>query len=416
MNRMEPQAVEQAIKPARTIAGEIAQTFRSLRHRNFRLYFFGQLVSLSGTWMQNLALSWLVYSLTKSAYWLGVVEFANLSPVLVLALAGGWVADHVDRRKVLLTTQFLLLIQASILAFLTLNHLIQLWHIIVMALVAGTIVAFEIPSRQALIVNMVERKDFVNAISLNSSLFNGSRIIGPAIAAVIIHYQGEGFCFAINAFSYLAALVAVFLLKVPPHPDAGKDTDKSVIDGLRYSFGTPEVRRLLRLTALLSLFGAQFSMLMPVVANQILHQDVQGFGALKSFAATGSLIAALSLANRGSGPMLTRSVGFAGLFFGITLCAFAVSRDFSLSLVLCLMLGFCMTFQLSGSHSLLQLSVPEQLRGRLMSVWTIMIMGLSPLGSFMVGWAASHYGAPPVILVTAVIGILSALIYLVFRV
>lgn len=413
---MEPQAIEQSIDRPRTITAEIAQTFRSLRHRNFRLYFFGQLVSLSGTWMQNLALSWLVYSLTKSAYWLGVVEFANLSPVLILALAGGWVADHFDRRKVLLTTQVLFLLQASVLAYLTLNHLVVLWHIIALALCAGSIVAFEIPSRQALIVNMVERKDFVNAISLNSSLFNGTRIIGPAIAAILIHYKGEGFCFAINAFSYLAALIAVFLLKVPAHPDANKHKDRSVIDGLKYSFGTPEVRRILRLTAVLSLFGAQFSMLMPVIANQILHQDVQGFGALKSFAATGSLIAALSLANRGSGPMLKRSVGFAGLFFGVTLCAFALSKDFTLSLALCLVLGFCMTFQLSGSHSLLQLSVPEQLRGRLMSVWTITIMGLSPIGSFFIGWAASHYGAPPVLLTSAVIGVLSALIYLILKI
>lgn len=410
---MEARAAETAIpERPRTILGELQQTFRSLRHRNFRLYFFGQLVSLSGSWMQQLALSWLVYKMTKSAFLLGLVEFASLAPILFLSLAGGSLADRLDKRKVLLTTQTLAMCQAVVLAALTLSGHITVWQIIALAAVNGCIFAFEIPSRQALIVNMVEREDFVNAISLNSSLFNGTRVIGPAAAAIIVRYFGEGMCFAINGLSYLAALAAIFALKVPHDAEAAGQRKPTVVEGLQYAFKTPSVVKILRLTALLSLCGAQFSMLMPVVAKEILHHDVEGFGALKSAAAFGSLIAALALANRGSGEMLNRGVGYASLAFGVTLIVFATSRDFLLSIAVTLVLGFCMTFQLSGSHSLLQLKVPDELRGRLMSVWTIMILGVAPLGSLIMGWAAAHFGVPITLGGGAGIVILSAIVYL----
>lgn len=414
---MDARAAETAVaeEKRQSIAQEVQQTFRSLRHRNFRLYFFGQLVSLSGTWMQNLALSWLVYKLTNNAFMLGVVEFANLSPVLFLGLLGGWVADRLDRRKVLLTTQSLAMCQAAVLAILTLTGHIAVWQIIALAAINGCVFAFEIPSRQALLVNMVDRSDLVNAISLNSSLFNGTRVIGPAAAAIIVRFWGEGPCFAINAISYLAALAAIYMLTVPHDPHAARHDKRTIGEGLRYAFKTPSVRGILRLTAMLSLFGAQFSLLMPVVAKEILHHDIEGFGALKSGAAVGSLIAALALANRGSGPMLTRGVGYASLAFGMTLVVFALSHNFFVSVCLVLVLGFCMTFQLSGSHSLLQLNVADEMRGRLMSVWTMMIMGLSPVGSLLIGWCATHFGAAPTLAVAAAIAIVSALVYLLRR-
>jgi MFS family permease len=396
------------------VDSEFKQMFRSLRHRNFRIYFFGQLVSLSGTWMQNLALSWLVWSLTKSAFWLGVVEFANLIPVLLLALPGGSVADRLDRRKVLLTTQTAALVQATILAFLTLSHQIQLWQIIVLCALAGITIAFEVPSRQALIVNMVDRADLVNAISLNSSLFNGTRIIGPAVAAVIVRFSGVGICFAINAVSYLAAVLAVYLLKFEKS-ETKNAPSHSIWEGLRYAFGDKEVLRVLRLTCFFSLFGAQFTVLMPVVASDVLHKGVEGFGFLRSALALGSLTAALALASRGSQTMLRTGVGIASLFLGMFLILLGFSHNFLLSLAVSLILGFCMTFQLSGSHSLLQLSVPEELRGRLMSIWTITIMGMSPLGSLFIGWYASAFGAPSALFIGAAITVLSALIYLVFK-
>lgn len=365
--------------------------------------------------MQNLALSWLVYKLTNSAFLLGVVEFANLSPVLFLGLLGGWVADRFDRRKVLLCTQALLMLQATVLTVLVYTQSVQVWHIIALATFAGVVVAFEIPSRQSLIVNLVDKPNVVNAISLNSSLFNGTRIVGPAIAALIIGFTGEAACFAINSVSYLAALIALLLIdpQPPRHAQKGKG---ALVDGLKYAFGTPEVRGILRLTGLLSLFGAQFSLLLPVVAKEVLHHDVGGFGALKSAAAAGSLIAALGLANRGSGDMLKRGIGLAGLAFGVALVCFSFSTNFFLSMLFAVALGFSMTFQLSGSHSLLQISVPDELRGRLMSVWTITIMGMSPLGSLLIGWMAQHYGAPHTLLVCSVVAVISAIVYLLWRI
>jgi MFS family permease len=399
----------------KAVTREVQLTFRSLKHRNFRIYFCGQAVSLCGTWMQQLALSWLVYRMTNSAWILGVVEFALLSPVLFIGLAGGWVADHVSRKKVLAIAQLAALAQATILSILALSGQIQVWQIICLAAAAGIINAFEIPSRQALIVQMVDRKDLVNAISLNSSLFNGSRIIGPAMAAALIGFKGEAICFVINALSYLASFTAVMLLKVPVDAHKHEKGSRSVLEGIKYCFSTPNVRQILLLTAALSVFGGQFTVLLPVMAKQILHTDVEGFGALRSAAAVGSLMAALLLANRGSGDMLNRGVGFANLAFGVFLAAFAISQNFFLSIAIACFLGFFMTFQLSGSHSMLQLQVPDEMRGRLMSVWTMMIMGISPLGSLMVGWLANHYGAPFALVLCSSVSVLAAVIYLIVR-
>lgn len=392
--------------------GEVSRTFRSLRYANFRLYFFGQGVSLCGTWMQNLALSWLVWRLTKSAWLLGVVEFANLIPVLIFALGGGWVADRADRKKVLIGAQIMFMVQASVLATLTLTGHIQVWHIIALAALAGIISSFEIPSRQSLIVSLVDKEDLVNAISLNSSLFNGTRIIGPALAAGVIGLSGEGTCFLVNTLSYMAALAALILLKVPP---ANKEasTASGIQEGLRFAVRTPSVRSLLRLTAGLSLFGGQFSVLLPVMASNVLHSDVAGFGALRAMAAIGSFFAALTLARRGSFDMLNSSIGYAALGFGIMLMLFSLSGNFAASMCIVLFLGYCMTFQISGSHSFLQLTVPDEIRGRLMSVWVMIIMGMSPLGSLFVGWAASQWGAPLSLAVCAAVCCLSALIYLI---
>jgi MFS family permease len=394
------------------LVGEFKQTFRSFEHQNFRRYFFGYCVSLCGTWMQNLALSWLVYKMTNSAFLLGMVEFANLSPVLLLGLFAGSVADRFDRRKILICTQTALMLQAAVLAFLTITNQIQLWHIFVLASFAGVVVAFELPARQSLIVNLVDKTNLVNAISLNSSMFNGTRVIGPAVAALLIRFTGEGACFAVNAVSYLAALIALFMIRIPPREIVDTQNKTGVMEGLTYAFQSAEIRRILRLTALLTLFGAQFTVLLPVVAREVLHHDVEGFGALRAAASVGSLIAALGLANRGSGEMLKNGVGIAGVAFGAALIVFSLSTDFWVSTTFAVLLGFAMTFQHSGCHSLLQLGVPDRLRGRLMSVWTMTIMGMSPLGSLLIGWAAHTYGAPHTLLISAIIGLVSAVIYL----
>ncbi len=360
-------------------------------------------------------MSWLVWHMTGSAFLLGVVEFANLFPVLIFALSGGWVADHCDRKKVLIAAQILFMLQSAVLAALTLKHAIAVPYIIALAAASGLISSFEIPSRQALISSMVDKEDLVNAISLNSSLFNGTRIIGPALAAAVIGLSGEGFCFLINTVSYLAALVALLMLKVPLGKSHAEGNWQGFTEGLRFAFQTPSVRSLLRLTAGLSLFGGQFSVLLPVMASTVLHRDVGGFGALRSLAATGSFFAALTLAHRGSLHMLGRSVGIAAFGFGVMLLFFALSNNFALSLCIAIFLGYCLTYQISGSHSLLQLTVSDEMRGRLMSVWVMIIMGMSPVGSLVVGFAASEWGAPSSLLVCALICCLSAAIYLLYR-
>ncbi|MFN8659757.1 MAG: MFS transporter [Candidatus Obscuribacterales bacterium] len=397
------------------VQSELQQTFRSLRHRNFRLYFFGQMVSLCGTWMQGMALSWLVYKITKSAWLLGVCEFANLAPVLVLALAGGWVADHKDRRKVLMCAQAVAMLQALTLVVLSVTNQLEVWQIIALAAVMGVVTSFEIPSRQSLIVNMVDREDFVNAISLNSSLFNGTRIIAPAVAAAIVSASGETACFALNALSYLASLLALSQVKLAPSAVPADSEKTSIIDGIKYAWQTESVRSLLRLTAFMSFFGAQFTFLMPVIAKDVLHHGVDGFAALRSFAGIGSFVSAIILASRGSAQMLKTGVGVAGLCFAVVLAGWAFSVDFYQSLSLALLLGFCMTFQLSGTHSLLQLNVPDQLRGRLMAVWTMFIMGMSPFGSLLIGAVTNQCGPAVSLAICAAFCFISALIFVVLK-
>lgn len=365
--------------------------------------------------MQGMALSWLVYKMTKSAWLLGVVEFANLAPVLLLALAGGWVADHQDRRKVLICAQAVAILQASTLVYLSVTHRLEVWHIIALASVMGIITSFEIPSRQSLIVNMVDREDFVNAISLNSSLFNGTRIIAPAVAAYVVSTSGEAACFALNALSYLGSILALTFIRLTPAVVPAGAEKNTIVAGIKYAWHNETVRSLLRLTAVMSFFGAQFTVLMPVIAKDVLHHGVDGFAALRSFAGVGSFISAIILANRGSAQTLQSGVGVAAICFAVVLGGWALSVDFYQSLSLALLLGFCMTFQLSGTHSLLQLNVPDEMRGRLMALWTMFIMGMSPVGSLLIG-AVTHQWGPSVALSgCAAACLISALVFVLLK-
>lgn len=401
-------------EPGNLLLAELRHTFRSFRHRNFRLYFVGQLVSLSGTWMQSLAVNWLVYRLTKSAFMLGVVNMAGLVPVLVLGLAGGWVADRADRRQTLLAVQALAMLQAIALAVLTFSGHLQVWHVIVLAAFLGAVNAFEMPARQALVVNMVHQEDVVNAISLNASLFHAARTVGPAAAGILVATAGEGTCFALNAVSFLAALVAIWLIRVP-RARAVHPADRQplhVAEAFRFAFSTPHVLDVLALAAAASLFGMPYLVLMPVVASEVLHREVGALGALMAGASVGSCASALILANRATGELLRPGVGYACLGFSAALFAFAVSANFYLSLALTVPLGFCITSQLSGSHSLLQLAVSDELRGRVSSIWMMTMLGLLPLGSLAVGWFASLYGASTALVGCAGLCAISAVFYL----
>jgi len=395
------------------IGKEFAQTFRSLKFRDFRIYFFGYLISLCGTWMQGVALAWLIYRMTHSAVWLGVIEAANMLPMLLFGLTAGGLADRVNRKRVLIITQALSMTQAIVLAALTITNRLEIWQAVALSAFVGTCMAFEVPSRQAFMVELVDREHLVNAISLNSSLFNAARVIGPAIAGVLVAAAGEAVCFSINAVSYIAALGALFLISAKGDRHA-LDSDKknvNVRDALDFVLKKPHVRRLLILALILSLFGLQYSVLMPIIASEILHGQVGTLGALRAGAGFGSFCAALFLASRASGDFLKRAVGLAGMLFGTTLLLFSMSTNFWLSEFLVVIVGFAMTSQLSGGHSLIQLAVTDELRGRVMSIYMTILMGLGPIGSFAVGVCAQKWGAQPTITVCAAFTLIAAIFY-----
>lgn len=391
---------------------EFINTFRSLKYRNYRLYFMAQLLSLTGTWMQQVALSWLVYRMTRSALMLGFTEGAQLLPVLALGLVGGWFADRVDRQKILIATQTLAMCQAVILALLTLSGHIEIWHCVVLALLVGVINAFEIPARQAFLSELVDRKDLVNAVSLNSSVFTGARIAGPAVAGLLIPLVGEGTCFAINAFSFVATVIAFSLIRVTEKGEPKTAEGGSVFaESFQFIKLQPHVLRLLFLGAAMSFFGMNYNVLMPIFASEILHGDVRTLAGLRAAAGVGALIAALLLASRGSGDRLQAGIGYASMTFGSALILFAWSTSLVFSVPLILIAGFAMTSQLSGGHSLIQLAATDKLRGRVLSIYMTIMLGLAPLGSLAIGWAASKWGAPQVVTWCAVMCILAGIFY-----
>lgn len=402
----------QAEKTPSNLKKEFDHTFRSLKHRNFRIYFIGQMVSLSGTWMQGVALSWLVYRMTHSPVALAQVESANLLPMLLFGLLGGSLADKWNRKKMLLCTQTLAMLQAIVLAYLTLTNQLQIWQAICLAAWVGTCSAFEVPSRQALLVDLVDRDNLVNAISLNSSLFQGARTIGPALGGMLVAAAGEGICFVLNAISFLAAIIAIALLKVEKREKVSHADSQHVSEALKFVWHEASVRRVLLLAVVLSLFGLQFTVLMPVFAHEILGGDVKTLGSLRAVAGVGAFIAALNLANRGSGEFLKYAVGFASVAFSCALIAFCFSRNLWISLTLASVIGLSMTTQMSGGHSLLQLAVSDRLRGRVMSIYMMVLLGMAPFGSYIVGLCASRWGAPLTVAVCGAVCLCSGIVYL----
>ncbi len=396
-------------------SGAFKHTFRALSQRNFRLYFTGQLVSLSGTWMQNLALSWLVYKLTRSSLALGIVDCCAQTPVLLFALLGGWLADRADRRVILISTQLTLMIQSALLAYLVFSQQIQYWQILLLACLSGIANAFEMPARQSLIALMVERQYLVNAISLNSSAFNASRVVGPAIAAVFVSLVGEAWCFAVNSLSFIGSLSALLLMRFPPRQESDGSHKTTIADGIKFAISHKEIGPILRLTMCMGLLGAQIFVLMPVIARETLHGGVDTFGILRTSTGIGSLLAALFLANKASQPVLIKLVAACSVGFPLSLVLFSFSHSIPISVILVFILGFCLTAQLSGSNSLLQLNCPDNLRGRLMSIWTITFIGMAPIGSLLTGFVASKLGALPTIGISGFACLLSALIYVIFK-
>ncbi len=368
---------------------------RALGHRNFALFFAGQGLSLCGTWMQSLAQSWLVYRLTGSPFLLGLVGFVGQVPVLAFGLFGGLLADRWPRRRLMVTTQALSLLQASLLAALTLNGRITVGWILALAALLGTINALDMPVRQSLVADLVPRSDLSSAIGLNSSAFNLARILGPSIAGVIIAASGEGLCFLLNAASFLVVIACLMAIRIAPTPRTAHESHVSLLaEGLRYAWHTPHVRALLTLIAVLSLTAMPYAIVLPVYAGEILKTGPGGLGALMAATGVGALMGALQIARRGSIRGLGTLIAKATALFGLSLLALAASASFWLSLLAIIAVGYGMVTSMAGTNTLLQSLVPDSLRGRVMSLYTIVFLGLSPFGSLLAGTVASHFGTP----------------------
>src|SRR5438876_2004732 len=375
---------------------QLPAMFRALRHRNYRLFFSGQIISLVGTWMQSVAQSWLVYRLTGSSLLLGLVGFASQIPVFLLGSIGGAVADRYSRHRIVIATQTSAMVLAFILSALTLLGHIRVWQVMTLAALLGIVNAFDIPARQAFVVEMVRSEDLINAIALNSSMVNGARIIGPAVAGVTVAAVGEGWCFFGNAVSYIAVIVGLLLMDVRPRERnrASATGLESIIEGFRFVARTGPIRALLLLLGLVSLTGMPYAVLMPIFADKILHGGARGLGLLMGAAGIGALAGTLTLAAKREVRGLGRWIFFASVGFGASIILFALSRSFPLSIALLVPVGFSMMLQMSSSNTLIQTMVPDELRGRVMALYSMMLMGMAPFGSLLAGAMANHLGAP----------------------
>jgi MFS family permease len=382
---------------ARALAAErLAYVLRALRHRNYRLFFGGQLISVCGTWMQVVAQSWLVYRLTGSAVLLGLVGFCSQIPVLLLSPVGGVLADRYDRRRIIIGTQIAAMLLAFVLAALTLSGHVRVWHVPVLAALLGVVNAFDVPTRQAFVVDMVGKDDLINAIALNSSMFNAARILGPSLAGVLVASIGEGWCFFANAVSYLAVIVGLLLMRLEalPRRPPSESALARIAAGFAFVWQARPIRTLLLLMGLVSLVGMPYSVLMPIFADGILHGGPKALGLLMGAAGVGALTGALALASRRGVRGLERWIALSTLGFGVSLILFSLSRSFWLSAALLMPVGFCMIGQLASSNTLIQTMVPDDLRGRVMSVYSMMLIGMAPFGSLLAGVLAQHLGAP----------------------
>ena len=391
----------------------VRTTLRALRHRNFRLFFAGQLISLIGTWMQNVAQSWLVYRLTGSSALLGMVGFAGQIPAFLISPLGGLIADRHSRRYTVIATQTAAMILAFIFAALTLLGRIQVWHIFVLAALLGVVNAFDIPARQAFLVDMVGRDDLINAIALNSSMFNGARIIGPAIAGILVAAIGEGWCFFANSLSYIAVIIGLLMMTVPPAAARMREGSATshIIEGFHFVAHSGPIRALLLLLGLVSVTGMPYAVLMPMFADRIFHSGARGLGILMGFSGIGALMGALMLATRREVKGLGRWVSISCGVFGASLMLFAFSRWFWMAAAALVPVGFAMMTQMGASNTLIQTMMPDRLRGRVMSVYSMMVMGMAPVGALLAGVMAERFGAPVTVAAGGVVAVAGSIVF-----
>jgi MFS family permease len=387
---------------------------RSLRHRNFRLFFGGQSISLIGTWMQRIALGWLVYRLTNSAFLLGLVGFASQIPTFLLAPFAGVLADRRDQHHILILTQTLAMVQAFVLSFFVLFHLIRIWHIIILSIVLGIINAFDMPTRQSFMVEMVEeKKDLSNAIALNSTMVNSARLLGPSVAGILIAAVGEGTCFLVNAISYIAVIASLLLMKIERKNVKPRYSKvwQELKEGFSYASGFAPIRDVLLIFALVNLVGMPYAVLMPVFAKDVLHGGPSALGFLMGSIGLGALGGALYLASRKSVLGLGKMIPIATTIFGSALMVFSVSRVLFFSLGLMLLTGIGQMIVMASSNTLLQTVVDDDKRGRVMSFYTMAFMGATPVGSLIAGSLASKLGAPWTVFIGGIVCITGAFFF-----
>jgi MFS family permease len=372
-------------------------SFRALRHQNFRLYWTGQLVSLIGTWMQSVAQGWLMHRLTSSPFMLGLLASCQFAPVLVFSLWAGVIADRVDKRRLLLITQGLAMAQAVAMALVTSAGIVQPWMVLVLALIFGVFNAFDLPARQSFLVEMVGKEDLSNAIALNSAAFNAARVIGPAFAGILVALIGEQGCFWLNAVSYVAVLYSLWRIQVVRHIAAPAE-EQHVLhylrDGARYVWGNHPIRNLLGLLGVTSGIGFQYLVLLPVYTRDILHAGAGVYGLLVSAFGVGSLLSAVVMTRQLDRWALRRNLLIGLSAAGVGMAVFSWSRLLALTAAMGLVAGFGLILYVASTNTMLQHSVEDRYRGRVMSFYTLMLIGTAPLGSLLVGTVAQHFGAP----------------------
>lgn len=378
--------------------------FRALQHRNFRIFITGLAVSLIGTWIQSVALSWLLYRLTHSEFLQGMASFCSHMPVLLLSPMAGLAADHFPRHRIILVTQVLFLLHASLLAFLTLTHRITVAHILILAAVLGCANAFDIPARQSLIILLTSKEDLLGAISLNSVAFNTARTLGPSLGGVLVALVGEGICFSLNAVSFLAVLISLLRLKLPaPAQRPPRGPESGLAAGFRYAWRNPLVRNPLLLCGVITLANAPPIVLGPFIADGLFHRGATGLGILLASFGLGAILGVVRLARMKTGEGLLNVAGKGALSYGVALACYAVAPQFWMVAAASFAAGYAFFRQNAANNALIQTIIDERYRGRVMSFYTMMAVGMLPIGSFFAGWAAEHTGPRPVLLAAACI-------------
>ena len=385
----------------------------ALQYRNYRLFFGGQGVSLIGTWMQRIAMSWLVYRLTHSAFLLGLVGFTSQIPLFLLTPFAGVLADRMNRRRVLVVTQTLAMIQAFVLTVLVLTGTTEVWHIMCLSVFLGIVDAFDMPIRQSFMVEIVQKKDLASAIALNSSIVNCAQLLGPSVAGILIASMGEGMCFLLNGVSYLFVIVSLIAMEITRKEKEERDVHvlEEIKEGFLYAFGFGPIRFILLLLALTSLVGIPYRVMMPIFAKDILQGGPHTLGFLMAGAGIGALTGSIYLASRKGVPGLEKWIALAAGLFGIGLVGFSHSHVFWLSLTFVLLTGFGMMVQMASSNTVLQTVVEEDKRGRVMSLYAMAIRGMAPFGSLLVGSAASIIGAPNTLMISGLLCLLGCAMF-----